>query len=139
MSSIRPLPSPSWQRRIPGLCACFALATAIVPFARAFFRVEVNYNEGWNIYNASTVANHQLLYPVKYAWTTVNYPMLSFFIFAQLHRLTHDYLFTARAVSLASLQGICTLPKDPSQKTAPQTNAPLQYLQETMPQNRAAK
>jgi hypothetical protein len=63
----------------------------------------VNYNEGWNIYNASIVANHQLLYPAKYAWTTVNYPMLSFFIFAQLHRLTHDYLFTARVVSLLSL------------------------------------
>jgi hypothetical protein len=98
----------SWKQRIPALCACFALATAIVPFARAFFRVEVNYNEGWNIYNAGIVANHQLLYPVKYAWTTVNYPMLSFFILAQLHRLTHDYLFTARAVSLLSLIG-CSL------------------------------
>jgi hypothetical protein len=85
------------------LCAFFAIATAIVPFARAFFRAEVNYNEGWNIYNANILANHQLLYPVKYAWTTVNYPMLSFFVFAQLHRLTHDYLFTARAVSLLSL------------------------------------
>jgi hypothetical protein len=103
LNSIRTTLSPSWERRIPGLCAFFALATAFVPFARAFFRVEVNYNEGWNIYNASIVANHQLLYPVKYAWTTVNYPMLSFFIFAQLHRLTHDYLFTARVVSLLSL------------------------------------
>jgi hypothetical protein len=100
---------PSWQRRIPTICAYFALATAIVPFARAFFRLEVNYNEGWNIYNASIVANHQLLYPAKYGWTTVNYPMLSFYIFAQLHRLTHDYLFTARVVSLLSLICCCLL------------------------------
>jgi hypothetical protein len=103
LSSEQTALTPSWKQRIPLLCACFALATAIVPFARAFFRVEVNYNEGWNIYNASIVANHQLLYPAKYGWTTVNYPMLSFYVFAQLHRLTHDYLFTARVVSLLSL------------------------------------
>ena len=91
------------KKRIVWICACLALSTAIVPFARAFFRVEVDYNEGWNIYNASIVADHQLLYREKYAWTTVNYPMLSFFIQAQLHRLTHEYLFTARAVSVLSL------------------------------------
>ncbi len=91
------------------ICACFALATAIVPFARAWFRVEVDYNEGWNIYNTSIVANHQLLYPVKYGWTTVNYPMLSFVILAQLHRFTHEYLFTARALSLVGLIGCSVL------------------------------
>jgi len=85
------------------MCACFALATFIVPVTRACFRVEVGYNEGWNIYNARIVADHYLLYPARYSWTTVNYPMLSFFVMAQLHRLTHEYLFTARAVSLLSL------------------------------------
>jgi hypothetical protein len=77
--------------------------TAIVPFARAFYRIEVNYNEGWNVYAASIVNSHQLLYPVKYGWTLVNYPMLSFVVMAQLHRVTHEYLFTARVVSLLSL------------------------------------
>ncbi len=77
--------------------------TAMVPFGRAFYRIEVNYNEGWNVYNASMVSNHQLLYPVKYGWTLVNYPMLSFVLMAQLHRVTHEYLFTARVVSLLSL------------------------------------
>jgi len=77
--------------------------TAIVPFTRAFFHLEVGYNEGWNIYNAMAVSNHQPLYPAGFGWTTVNYPMLSFAIFAQLHRVTHDYLFTARVVSLLSV------------------------------------
>jgi hypothetical protein len=56
-------------------------------------------------------------------------------------RLAHGEKLSTEglAVSLASLQGICTLPKDPSQKNLSQMNAPLQYLQETMPQNRAAK
>jgi hypothetical protein len=56
-------------------------------------------------------------------------------------RLAHGEKLSTEglAASLASLQGICTLPKDPSQKDPSQKNAPLQYLQETMPQNRAAK
>jgi hypothetical protein len=91
------------------LCACFALLTAIFPIARAFYRVEVDYSEGWNVYNAQTLANHQLLYPTRYGWTTVNYPMLSFAILAQLHRFTHDYLFTARALSLIALAATCLL------------------------------
>jgi hypothetical protein len=87
--------------------AGFAVWTAIVPFERAFFRVEVNYNEGWNIYNASLVTAHQPLYPVTYGWTTINYPMLSFAVMAQLHRVTHEYLFTARMISLLSLLAFC--------------------------------
>src|SRR5579859_475387 len=84
-------------------CLAMTLLAAAVPFLRAFYRVEIDYNEGWNIYNAATVAAHGWLYPAKYGWTSVNYPMLSFVIMAQLHRVTHDYLFTARVVSLLSL------------------------------------
>ena len=57
-------------------CFGFALLTAIVPFARAFYRVEVNYNEGWDVYNAAVVAAHGQLYPARSGWTSVNYPML---------------------------------------------------------------
>jgi hypothetical protein len=77
-----------------------AAFTAIFPLVRTFYRVEITYNEGWNVYNASALAHHQMLYPARYGWTTVNYPMLSFVIAAWLHRLTHDYLFTARALSV---------------------------------------
>ena len=85
------------------MCLAITLLAAAVPFLRAFYRVEIDYNEGWNIYNAATVAAHGWLYPLKYGWTSVNYPMLSFVIMAQLHRVTHEYLFTARVVSLLSL------------------------------------
>lgn len=82
-----------------------ALFTAIFPVVRAFYRVEITYNEGWNVYNASAVAQHQMLYPARYGWTTVNYPMLSFVLVAWLHRFTHDYLFTARVLSLLATLG----------------------------------
>jgi hypothetical protein len=85
------------------VCAAVTVLAACVPFLRAFYRVEIDYNEGWNIYNAATVAAHGWLYPAKYGWTSVNYPMLSFVVLAALHRWTHEYLFTARVVSLVSL------------------------------------
>ena len=103
-----PLPGQV-PRRVFFACILFTLIAAIYPFARAAFRVEVDYNEGWNIYNAARVAHHQFIYPVAYGWQTVNYPMLSFAVMAALHHFTNDYLFTARVVSLLSLLGCCVL------------------------------
>jgi hypothetical protein len=90
------------------LCILFALYAGIVPLGRACLRLEIAYNEGWNVYNANTVAQHRLLYPAAYAWRIVNYPPLSFYLFAELQRFTHDFLFTARAVSVLSTL-LCSL------------------------------
>ncbi len=70
---------------------------------RAGRPLEINYNEGWNVYNANRLTHGQLLYPVRFGWTSVNYPMLSFAVMAGLHRVTHDFLFTARILSILSL------------------------------------
>jgi hypothetical protein len=96
------------RKRLVPLCAAVAVFAAIVPIVRAFYSIDVEYNEGWNVYNVSALAQHHALYPVKYGWTTVNYPMLSFSFLAGLHRFTGDYLFTARVVSLLSLL-VCSL------------------------------
>ncbi len=85
------------------------MLTAIVPFARAFYRVEISCNEGWDVYNAAVVAAHGQLYPAKTGWTTVNYPMLWLALVAWLHHWTHDYLFTARVLSLLALCSCCVL------------------------------
>ncbi|MFZ0479495.1 MAG: hypothetical protein WAL71_10125 [Terriglobales bacterium] len=90
------------------VCIVFALYTAAVPFGRAFLHLQVTYNEGWNVYNAAAVAHHGTLYPASYGWTSVNYPALSFYIIAGLGRFTHDFLFTARALSLLSTV-LCSL------------------------------
>jgi len=87
----------------------FSLFTAIVPFCRAAYKVTINYNEGWNVYGAFAVAHHYLLYPSKYSWTTVNYPAGSFYVISQLSRLTGDYLFTGRILSLLALVLCCVL------------------------------
>jgi hypothetical protein len=91
------------------MCAALTLVMAVYPFWRACLRFEVGYNEGWNVYNAAIVAGHGLLYGAKPGWTTVNYPMLSFVLVAWLERVTHDLLFTGRALSLLGLVGSSVL------------------------------
>ena len=90
-------------------CSVFAAIWAIYPFARSAFRLQIGYNEGWNVYSTQRLVNHLQLYPEAYGWQTVNYPMLSFALMAFLHRFTHEYLFTARFVSLLSLLACCGL------------------------------
>ncbi len=85
------------------------LATAIVPVYRAFHMLEVNYNEGWNVYLAITASHHLPLYPAKYSWKPVVYPALSFYVMAELSKVTKDYLYTGRVVSLLSLLICCIL------------------------------
>ncbi|MFC6644537.1 hypothetical protein ACFQBQ_02815 [Granulicella cerasi] len=91
------------------LCIGIALFAAIIPIASTFFRVELSYNEGWNIYNAVTLANHGVLYPLREGWTTVNYPMGWYVLLDALHTVTHDYWFTGRVVTLLSFFAVCIL------------------------------
>jgi len=87
----------------------FSLFAAIVPFYRAFHKLAIDYNEGWNVYVASALAHHLLLYPARYTWTEVTYPVGSFYLASQLSKLTGDYLFTGRVLSLFALVLCCIL------------------------------
>jgi hypothetical protein len=89
-----------------GFISLFCLLTAIYPIVRAFYRFEVNYKEGWMIYNALGVAQHIPLYGTKFGWTLVDYPALSFYLMAFLSRFFHNYLLTGRLVQLGSF-GAC--------------------------------
>jgi hypothetical protein len=89
--------------------ALFALITAICPVARAFYHFEINYVEGWDVYNVLRVVQHVPLYGARYAWTTVNYPVLSYYVIAYLSRFTRDYLLSGRLLSLFSLALSCVL------------------------------
>ena len=87
----------------------FSLATLYFPLLRAFYRLEFNYNEGWNLYNAQAAVQHLPLYYPKYGWTTVNYPFLSFYLVGYLSRLTGDLLMTGRLLSILALLVSCVL------------------------------
>jgi len=85
------------------LCLVILGWAAIVPVTDAFRMRELILNEGWNVGNTQKVTDHLPLYPAGQDWTPINYPSLSFHISAALQRITGDYLFTERFLSLASL------------------------------------
>jgi hypothetical protein len=89
------------------VAVAFSIVTLAGPATRAWYRLEVNYNEGWNAYNAQRVIDHARLYPEKYGWTTVNYPIVSFYFIGYLSRLLGDPILTGRLVSLLSLLVSC--------------------------------
>jgi len=92
-----------------GGIALFSLMTFICPIARSFYRVEIIYNEGWTLCNTLKVVHHVPLYAAKYSWTAVDYPALSFYVYAYLSRFIHNYLLMGRLLSIISLAICCVL------------------------------
>jgi hypothetical protein len=92
-----------------GILSAFSLVTFYYPMVRAFYQFEINYNEGWNVYNTQTAMLHLPLYYPKYGWTSVNYPILSFYLVGYVSHLIGDYLLTGRLISLVALLVSCVL------------------------------
>ncbi len=69
------------------------------------FAFEVNYNEGWNVYNADRLIHRELIYDDNY-WRINNYPIGSFLIIAGANVLIHDLLLSGRLVALVSFAAI---------------------------------
>ena len=72
------------------------------------FTFEVNYNEGWNIYNVSRLIQGEIIYDDNY-WRVNNYPIGSFLIIAGANILIHDLLLSGRLVALVSFAAIAVL------------------------------
>jgi hypothetical protein len=92
---------PDWPAL--AIIVVFALYFLIGAFAGISLHVERNYNEGWNAYNAETAAHHLPLYPSKYGWTTVNYPIVSFYVVGSLSHFFGDPVLVGRVLSMASI------------------------------------
>jgi hypothetical protein len=72
------------------------------------FSFERNYNEGWNVYNAQRLIEHQLVYDENY-WRVNNYPIVSFVIVAALNVVVDDLLLSGRIVALVSFIAVGAL------------------------------
>jgi hypothetical protein len=66
---------------------------------------ERNYNEGWNVYNAERLINHEQIYDDNY-WRVNNYPIGSFLVVAGANFLLNDLLLSGRIVALFSFGAI---------------------------------
>ena len=68
-------------------------------------KFEINYNEGWNVYNADRLIHGTVVYDDNY-WRINNYPIGSFLIIAGANVLIHDLLLSGRLVALVSFAAI---------------------------------
>jgi hypothetical protein len=87
----------------------FSLVTLYYPMVRAFYRFEINFNEGWNVYIAQTAMQHRALYPAKHGGIGVAYPFLSFYSVGYVSHFFGDYLLAGRLISLVAFLLSCVL------------------------------
>ena len=97
--------------RFGGLFAVAWIGTiAAVVFAQRIvqlpIRASLNYNEGWNAYQAAHAFGPEALYPSLGATFSNNYPPLSFYIVGGLGQLIGDNIIAGRIISLLALCAI---------------------------------
>jgi hypothetical protein len=87
----------------------FSLLTFYYPVVRAFYRFEINYNEGWNVYVTQAAMQHPASYSGKHGAIGLGYPFLSFYLVGYASHFIGDYLFTGRLISLVGFLLSCVL------------------------------
>ena len=84
------------------LLAIAALAM-LWPTYRAFFKVVISCNEGWNAFFGAAAIHTGKLYPGPEQLITNNYPPLSFYFVAYLGSLLGNLILAGRLISLLSV------------------------------------
>ena len=72
------------------------------------FTFERNYNEGWNVYNAQRLIDHELIYDDDY-WRVNNYPIFSFLAVAGVNFIVNNPLLSGRIIALVSFVAVGVL------------------------------
>lgn len=70
---------------------------------RMFFKAELNYNEGWNVYHTVAAISGQLIYDNRNEFTPVNYPPISFLFVGAFGKILGDTLLAGRLIAFISL------------------------------------
>ena len=84
------------------------VCAVLLPIGNLFslgYTFEINYNEGWNVYNVFRLAHGVIIYDDNY-WRIDNYPIASFLIIAGVDFLVHNLLLSGRLVALVSFVAI---------------------------------
>ncbi len=66
-------------------------------------RIPLNYNEGWLAFYAARAVHGGVLYPPPGAFTTNNYPPLSFYLTGALAAAVGDNVVAGRLIAIAAL------------------------------------
>jgi hypothetical protein len=79
------------------------------PVWRAFFPLEIDFNEGWNAYHADAAMGKGELYPDPAGFVGNNYPPLSYYLIGVLSYFTVDAIYVGRALSLLATAAIAAI------------------------------
>jgi len=78
-------------------------ALLIKPIAEIPTRIAIDYNEGWNAYQAKRALDGNPLYPPYNSLTSNNYPPLSFYVIGKIGASFGDNVIAGRIVAVTSL------------------------------------
>ena len=100
--------SPDTRKKILLNSALFLLVTIaalamLSPTYRAFFKVVISCNEGWNAFFGAAAIHTGTPYPRPEELITNNYPPLSFYLIGYLGSLLGDLILAGRLISLLSV------------------------------------
>src|SRR5215468_382409 len=104
----RKIHNPLYLRFLQLLLYAMAILAFTWPVYRAFLKIEIANNEGWNAYFADAAMGKMPLYPSAAQLITNNYPPLSFYIVGLGGRLVGDPVLAGRLLSLISVIAIAT-------------------------------
>ena len=79
------------------------IVLTMLPLARMFHKVEIDYNEGWNAFYSLKAIRGLDLYTHSTEWTSLNYPPTSFYLNGLIGSIFGDFILAGRIVSLISL------------------------------------
>ncbi|HYZ41361.1 MAG TPA: hypothetical protein VE687_12160, partial [Stellaceae bacterium] len=89
----------------PGIVLIIAILLTVENALRIGFLSELNYNEGWNVYNAQRLINNELIYDGNF-WRVNNYPIGSFLLVAGVNLMAGDLLLAGRVVALVAFAAL---------------------------------
>ncbi|MCX6957017.1 MAG: hypothetical protein NT164_00505 [Verrucomicrobiae bacterium] len=85
------------------LLVTIAALAMLSPTYRAFFKVVISCNEGWNAFFGAAAIHTGTPYPPPEELITNNYPPLSFYFVGYLGSLLGDLILAGRLISLLSV------------------------------------
>src|SRR5271166_3236783 len=101
-------PATRLLRIFAGLVLVCAITLSAGDVLSIGFTFERNYNEGWNVYNAQRLIDHELIYDDNY-WRVNNYPIFSFLAVLGVNFVAHNLLLSGRIIALVSFVAVGVL------------------------------
>lgn len=101
--------APRWATAVALACLAALVVLLAGRLALATLHLPLDYNEGWNAFQARSFMRHGNPYPPAGGLIANNYPPLSFVLVGLAGGLTGDFILAGRVVALVALLAVAAL------------------------------